>query len=149
MRVNSPVTAMLGVISAGYNSAGGSRFYSKSFSSPFLVGSSWTVVLILSILAMAFGINYHRWLLPQDVGRQRTMSPRRRLFAHWDQDGRVGPSGLVRWLYDNIAIPGGFMIDIEGYDFSRGNIHWKDHIILKSWWVDSMLGRLHVERTPC
>lgn len=38
-------------------------------------------------------------------------------------DGISGASWSVRWLYDNIVIPGGSLIDVGSYEFSReGNI---------------------------
>lgn len=36
-----------------------------------------------------------------------------------ERDGIAGASWLVRWLYDNIAIPGGSLIDVGSYKTSQ------------------------------
>ena len=80
-------------------------------------------------------------------------APRRRYLAR-DQDEIAGPNWLMRWLCENIAIPGGSLIVVGNNGFSREEnifFQYTERIMpgQGSYWIEVMLDRLHVERTPC
>ena len=78
-------------------------------------GSLLYFCLHLSVSAKAFGKYDHRRLLPRHMDRNgwEQCLPGGDVSLARARDKMLGASWLVRRLYDNLAITGGLLIDVE------------------------------------